>query len=303
MTGSPISYAVLSSGIPDDPNLGAAPEDSPEVPVMYTARSLAALEVAGLAAQVSDAARALAPRALDSEAHGALLADAIAVRALADRFVAAAAVAERGNEATWRELGDAAGMSGSTAHSTWKSAEADWETAYLDVLSAAVLGDPDLDATRRAARLDTWIGAHGGDESAPGPVAARLELLSTDGEAEQLARLDTRLLEQDTEPDPELYAALVLRRAEVDEALAAALAPRLRREQLRRAAANRAYARELVAELPAAVAARYRERLDTPKIAEYASSDVPAPVPIPTVVASIGPTESATAESDSAPPL
>ncbi|WP_063043733.1 hypothetical protein [Nocardia pseudovaccinii] len=61
---------------------------------------------------------------------------------------------------------------------------------------------------------------------------------------------------------------LSIRRAEVDEALAAELPVRLARQRRHQATATRAYARELAAGLPPEIAEKYRARLGTARLTE-----------------------------------
>lgn len=274
MSEPPIPYSTLiaespekveQSEHPDDHELSGTGDVSGEG--SCTERALAELAVAENAARVADLARTLvAVRPRADRAPGALLADALAVQRRAAALVAAAAVADRKYGASWQALGVVAGVSRSTAHGSWSGAETEWNETYFDQLCDALVGGgggPGAAAARRAARLDDWAARHGAP-AAPGPEPGRLEPMDPADEARQLDALHAWLLDQDTEPAPELLVALSIRRAEVGEALAAELPVRLARQHRHQATATRAYARELAAGLPPEIAAKYRDRLGTP---------------------------------------
>ncbi|MGN2642425.1 hypothetical protein ACTD5D_40885 [Nocardia takedensis] len=277
MSGSPISYSALDAETPErvENSLGADGDGLSGLQDSCgdgscSERALADLAVAEQAVRVADLARTLVVvRPREDRAPGAVLADALAVQRCTDALVAAAAVTDRKHGASWQALGKVAGVSRSTAHDTWSGAETTWNETYFDRLCEALIGGdggPGAAAALRAARLDDWAARHG-TPVAPGaePGPGRLEPMDPADEARQLDALHAWLLDQDSEPAPELLVALSIRRAEVGEALAAELPVRLARQHRHQAAATRAYARELAADLPAEIAVKYRVRLGSPQ--------------------------------------
>lgn len=107
------------------------------------------LQLAGMAAQLSDQARELVPVESDPE-PGSLLTAALELRETLDKVVAAAAVAERERGVTWEKLAKAAGMTRQSAHQRWHPAVGAWsETGRRTALDHVGLA--------LARYLDSWV--------------------------------------------------------------------------------------------------------------------------------------------------
>ncbi|MFE4626969.1 hypothetical protein [Streptomyces mirabilis] len=137
MTDTDTAPAPQPAADPDAPAARLSPRDEAHVSYGLWAR------------RVGDAAYTLL--APDADAPpGDRLRRALAVAALADHLVAAAAVAEREEGTTWTQLGAAAELSKQAAHDRWAGPVAQWTAGGRTALS----GRNGLTARDAAANLD-----------------------------------------------------------------------------------------------------------------------------------------------------
>ncbi|MDT7783530.1 MAG: hypothetical protein QOF58_1949 [Pseudonocardiales bacterium] len=230
-------------------------EPLPDAPI--TARSLALLNLAECAAEVSDSARAFFPWP-DSRYDGTLFGDALRFLRHAEELVAAAVVAERQHGATWEQLAEAAELTKSTVHKRWSPAETAWKERLEQSNDERLVAPLQPDAQLRpllgsepeaiAARLDKWVARH----AQPGDLirgdaagTALLERMTPMEESLFLTGQSQRLLQKFMVPPPACRAPIAARQAVVDEALAdAQTSPRLAAELRDGAAKHRAFAED-----------------------------------------------------------
>lgn len=228
-------------------------EPLPDAPP--TTRSLANLNLAQCAAEVSDSARGFFPTP-DPHHDGTLFGDALRFLRQAERLVEAAVVVEREHGTTWEQLAEVAELSKSTVHKKWSPAETEWrerlDQSANEHLVAPLQSEAQLrpflgeDPEAIAARLDTWVTQHAqpGDlingEAAGTALVARMTPMS---ESLFLTGQQQRLLEQWMVVPPALQAPIAARQAVVDRALADAQTnPKLAAELRDAAARHQAFA-------------------------------------------------------------
>lgn len=173
---------------PIDTRAEVLPSPVPGAP--YTSRSMAHLQLGQALRSVSEFACAMVPiGARPSPIYdGVLLADALALREMAEHVVVAALLTEREDGTSWAEIGRACGVDEATARDRWADDERTWRAdlegatgqqprdGATGAVSAAVPGHagPDTDAVDpdvAASALDAWVHRHL-DPSAPDPGTA-----------------------------------------------------------------------------------------------------------------------------------
>lgn len=234
------------------------PEPLADAPVDH--HSLALLNLAQQAREVSDSARGFMPRD-GSRYDGTWFGDAMRFMRDAEELVAAVVVAERAHGATWDQLAEAAELAKSTVHKRWAPAEADWQErldrAETEALEAPLHPDRQLwpvlgqDPYTVAARVDEWVARHAevGDlPRASDSISALVQRMDPLAEEAYLGRQRKRLLDTFMVPPPVLQAPLAERQAVLDDALAehaATAHPRQAAELRVSAEKNRAHAAQL----------------------------------------------------------
>ncbi len=268
---------------------GSWPGPLPDAPLSL--QSLANLNLALVAAEISDSARGFFPFP-DSRHDGTLFADAQRFYAWAEELVAAAILVERAHGVSWDDLADSVELAKSTVYKKWSPRETRWRQrlaeADQEALHEARPGRRDERMLGNspetvAGRLNEWMARHAtpGDlprTSKPGTdLIARMAPLVESG---WLATLRGRLLDNYLAPPPALMAPLAEREAELEDAWAQFMETggRLKDAAEHRAIAakNRAYAADLRRQAADGVAgSRWPESGDTGQDAGHVVPEEP----------------------------
>ena len=132
----------------------------------WSVRDLSRLAYSYANHDLSDAASRLVPTISDDQlASGELLSRALALRSIADDAILLAVVCERERGSSWRQLGDAIGVSRQTVHERYATAVEDMNERMLFPLRQGAADEPDrwvcpggLEAPDRTVRvLDAWV--------------------------------------------------------------------------------------------------------------------------------------------------
>ncbi|MEC3920288.1 hypothetical protein [Nocardia sp. CDC160] len=188
--------------------------------------------------------------------QGYALEDVLRLRSYAEDLVEAVVVAERVYGTSWEDIAEVAEVARSTAHARWSAAENRFKGAHQDAQLRYAVGTgphPDHDAGERIARLDAWLVRHRehlDPDHGPHPVADRIARMDPLAEIGELIILRGIVLDEFLSPPPELMAPIARRAAVLYDRLAADEPSEARRREHRHTAdMQRAYARELEAQI------------------------------------------------------
>lgn len=236
----------------------------PDAP--WTEQSLADLELAEAAQELAEYAHGMIPTGSPrgrSQWAASEIEDALRLRWMQERVVAATVVAQRKAGLSWEDIAEAAEITRQSAHAKWSAAERDFDTRYREGLHRAAHGGPtpgegetQRDTVEyRARRLDEWTVRHREParlDTGPTPVTDRLRRMNMFEESMYLSRLTGIVLDEYLAPPPELMLPITLRRAQLEEAEAEYADAKNARTLRESAAKSRAYARDLQAQIDAA---------------------------------------------------
>ncbi|MEU5163941.1 hypothetical protein AB0G74_30600 [Streptomyces sp. NPDC020875] len=235
-------------------------------PATLTPGDEAMLARAQTLVEIAEAALRDIAQPYPADDRGALLRDALHLKALADELVGRAVTAERERGASWAEIGDAAEVTRQAAHERWTTRVGHW--ILLGRRRAGVFTGGDRDSVRHAADLDRWytVLLPGSGDRPSGLLAslhdedARAKAAYLRSEAEQLRFGAEKLrgectaaygavMEASGTPTAEekraVWATRTLALAEVYDRLAAVEEP-VATEHRRTAATHRSIARDIL---------------------------------------------------------